>query len=43
MSQKIVAADLAVMSKVAPEIIKLGETDDEWWLGLFGLEKTDSY
>lgn len=43
MSQKIVAADLAVMSKVAPEIAKLGETDDEWWLGLFGLEKTDSY
>ena len=41
--QKIVAADLAAMSRVAPEIDRLGETDSEWWLGLFGVDKSSVY
>lgn len=31
------------MSKVSPEIPKLGETDSEWRLGLFGIDKTEAY
>jgi hypothetical protein len=42
MIKSIVAADLAAMSKVAPEIAKL-ETDSEWWLGLFGIDKSSFY
>jgi hypothetical protein len=43
MSQTIAAADLAAMAKVAPEISKLAETESEWWLGLFGLDKVSTY
>ncbi len=41
--RKIEAADLAAMSKVAPEIARLGQTDSKWWLGLFGLDQSSSY
>ncbi len=43
MSSTLGHEDLVAMAKVSPEIDKLNETRDEWWLGMFGLDKLEYY
>lgn len=41
--QPLAAEDFVAMAKVAPEIEGLKATADEWWLGLVGVDKSESY